>query len=61
MQRTIEPELKYCPKCGDEYRAEIIACAACAVSLISGREVIELRRQEERKLVDRRRPIRPMT
>lgn len=59
MQRTIEPDLKYCPQCGGEYRAEIAACAACSASLISGREVIDRQRQEERKLAERRRPIRP--
>jgi uncharacterized protein (UPF0212 family) len=59
MQRTLEPELKYCPKCGDEYRAEITVCAVCAVYLISGMKLLDLRRQEERKLAERRRPISP--
>lgn len=35
----IDPELKYCPRCKDEYRAEIVACAACEVPLISGVEM----------------------
>ena len=32
----IDAELQYCPRCGDEYLAEIRTCAACAVELISG-------------------------
>jgi uncharacterized protein (UPF0212 family) len=32
----IDPGLKYCPQCGDEYRAEILRCAGCAVDLITG-------------------------
>lgn len=35
---AIDCELKYCPRCGDEYRPEIERCAACAVELISGGE-----------------------
>ena len=31
-----DDELKYCPVCRDEYRAEIRQCAACDVSLIDG-------------------------
>lgn len=38
--RLRDPELKYCPVCDDEYRADIKICAACAVELIPGREKI---------------------
>jgi hypothetical protein len=58
MQHPIDPELKYCPQCGDEYRVEIIACAACAISLISGKAIIEQRQQREEKQAARR-PISP--
>ncbi|MFN2353285.1 MAG: hypothetical protein ABR512_02010 [Desulfopila sp.] len=34
-----ENDLKYCPLCRDEYRAEIIQCAACGVELVSGEEM----------------------
>ncbi len=40
---TVDPALKYCPRCGDEYRADIECCAACAVSLIAGRELLAQR------------------
>jgi hypothetical protein len=35
-----EEELKYCPICEDEYRAEIEKCAACGCSLLNGREML---------------------
>ena len=35
-----EEELKYCPICEDEYRAEIEKCAACGISLLSGSEML---------------------
>ena len=35
-----EDELKYCPSCEDEYRAEIEKCAACGISLLSGSEML---------------------
>jgi len=34
-----ENDLKYCPLCRDEYRAEILQCAACGVELLSGDEM----------------------
>ncbi len=50
MERRIEPDLKYCPRCGDEYRAEIEQCATCQVELLSGRQLqaLEQARQAER-------------
>ncbi len=38
----IDPELKYCPKCHDEYRAGIKMCAGCDVELITGVKFIDL-------------------
>lgn len=38
--RHRDPELKYCPVCDEEYRADIKMCAGCAVELIPGREKI---------------------
>ena len=36
----IEHDLKYCPKCRDEYRQEIEQCATCAIALVWGRELV---------------------
>lgn len=35
----IEHDLKYCPRCRDEYRAEAEFCAACAVPLVLGADL----------------------
>ncbi len=37
----IDPELKYCPKCGDEYMVHIENCANCNVKLMTGQEKID--------------------
>ncbi len=41
MSLTIDPELKYCLTCREEYRADITLCAHCGESLVSGTEVLE--------------------
>ncbi|MDO8946433.1 MAG: hypothetical protein Q7U88_04650 [Desulfocapsaceae bacterium] len=38
--RHRDPELKYCPVCDEEYRADIKMCVVCAVELIPGHEKI---------------------
>jgi len=35
-----DQDLKYCPVCEDEYRAEIEKCAVCECALLSGGEMI---------------------
>ena len=42
----IDPELKYCPKCNDEYRAEIVQCASCGIPLLSGTELLESHKKQ---------------
>ncbi|MEJ2690900.1 MAG: hypothetical protein P8130_13335 [Deltaproteobacteria bacterium] len=47
-----DPELKYCPKCKDEYMSHAANCAACQITLISGSDMqaieqnIQTRRSE---------------
>lgn len=36
----IDPELKYCPDCKDEYRADFTVCAACDKDLIRGEDLV---------------------
>ncbi len=36
MELFIDPDLKYCPRCNDEYRADIVSCAECGVELLTG-------------------------
>ncbi len=41
----IEADLKYCPKCKDEYRADIELCADCGVVLITGTDMLTIKNQ----------------
>lgn len=43
----IDPELKYCPSCNDEYMPHIATCVACKTELLAGEEM--LAREEARK------------
>ncbi len=38
MDTGVDVSMAYCPRCGDEYRAEITCCVSCEVDLISGAE-----------------------
>jgi hypothetical protein len=55
----VEPDLKYCPKCNDEYRAEIEKCAVCGIDLITGRQKIELEEARRRELEGRVSDLSP--
>lgn len=36
-----DADLKYCPTCRDEYRAEVESCATCKITLLTGREMAD--------------------
>ena len=55
----VELDLKYCPKCDDEYRAEIENCAACCIKLITGQQKIELEEIRRKKLESRGGDLSP--
>jgi len=55
----IDPDLKYCPKCNDEYRAEIGKCAVCGIDLITGRQKIEMEEALRKKLASRTTDLSP--
>jgi len=38
IREGIDTEMRYCPKCGDEYRPTLTDCPACGAALISGEE-----------------------
>ena len=50
---AIDCGLKYCPQCGDEYRAEIVRCAGCNVDLITGTERLAMDQARNRGRTDR--------
>jgi hypothetical protein len=55
----IDPELKYCPRCSDEYRAEIEKCAACEIALITGAQKLTLESQWREKVTRRKGELTP--
>ena len=59
MNLIIDPELKYCPSCRDEYRAEITTCAACAVELLTGTQMLNLVEQKQQKKASRNMKLTP--
>jgi hypothetical protein len=55
----VEPDLKYCPKCDDEYLTEIEKCAACGIDLITGQQKIEMAEALKKKLESRVSELSP--
>lgn len=45
--------LKYCPACGGEFRAEVMECGGCKISLVSGAEMAA--REQDREALRQRR------
>ncbi len=57
--RYIDPDLKYCPTCDEEYREEIVSCASCSVELLTGSERLAMEEAEKTKLAGRSMDISP--
>lgn len=55
----VDPELKYCLQCNDEYMPEIENCGVCGMKLISGQEVMEKEEARNRRLESRAGRITP--
>ncbi|MDG4476604.1 zinc ribbon-containing (seleno)protein DG [Thiovibrio frasassiensis] len=55
----IERDLKYCPKCRDEYRAEAETCATCAIALIWGAELVVMESNNGASRRNRKGPLTP--
>ena len=49
MDLIIDPDLKYCPACEDEYRAEIEQCAVCGMKLLTGAEMLRMQETGSRR------------
>jgi hypothetical protein len=49
-----DPELKYCPKCNDEYLAHIENCGVCATKLLTGDEMSSQNSSREERLAGRK-------
>jgi hypothetical protein len=55
----VDPELKYCLQCNDEYMPQIEKCGVCGMKLISGREMLEREEVRTRNLAKRAGRITP--
>ncbi len=49
----VDPELKYCLQCNDEYMPEIENCGVCGMKLITGQEMLEKEEARNRKFEGR--------
>ncbi|SHO50461.1 hypothetical protein SAMN02745220_03467 [Desulfopila aestuarii DSM 18488] len=58
-QLGIDPEMCYCPSCGDEYRADITTCAGCNIALISGTEKLSQAKEKTEAFFSRSMEIGP--
>jgi hypothetical protein len=55
----VDLDLKYCPQCNDEYRAEIEKCAVCGVDLLTGAQKIAMEEERRKKLEKRTAELSP--
>jgi len=46
----IDPELKYCVQCNDEYMPHMETCGVCGMKLLSGQEMLAREEARNRKL-----------
>ncbi|MFW8601325.1 hypothetical protein ACOHYD_07570 [Desulfobacterota bacterium M19] len=59
MKYQIDPGMRYCLTCHDEYRPEITTCAACGTTLISGAEMRTRQLKHQSRLLARKGEIEP--
>lgn len=55
----LEHDLKYCPKCRDEYRQEIETCATCALPLVLGADLAARERNRGGSRLQRKGALTP--
>jgi hypothetical protein len=59
MNEPFDPELQYCPRCLDEYRADILTCAACGIALQSGQQMLDRQAKDKQHRAARSLEIAP--
>ena len=59
MKYRIDPELMYCPRCQDEYRAGIVMCATCEVELLSGGMMLKAQEKKDERIAEGSMEISP--
>ncbi|MFW2367846.1 MAG: hypothetical protein ACN4GW_15630 [Desulforhopalus sp.] len=59
LVHDVDTTMNYCPRCGDEYRADIASCASCNVPLISGEEKLSQVLDQKEIRADRSMELSP--
>ncbi len=59
MKYEIDPGMRYCLTCRDEYRPEVTTCATCGTTLINGAEMQARQLKHQSKLLARKGEIEP--
>lgn len=59
MTMDIDPEMRYCLTCNDEYIPEMTSCGVCGAALITGGEMLERRRSGSRQVAGRKGALTP--
>ncbi|WP_028579854.1 zinc ribbon-containing (seleno)protein DG [Desulfogranum japonicum] len=57
MSTRYDPDLKYCPQCGEEYQKHASRCVDCSVLLLSGTRMVKRQRLKEQHEMGRMQPI----
>jgi len=59
MAFDIDPEMRYCPKCNDEYEPEMTACGVCGMALVLGAEMLMPRQTTRQQAAVRKGALTP--
>lgn len=59
MAFDIDPEMRYCPKCNDEYEPEMTACGVCGTALLLGAELHGRRHATRQQVASRKGALTP--
>ncbi len=59
IHQAVDVAMKYCPQCGDEYRASVAICHSCQVELLSGEEKLQQIAEQEQQRASRSMDIGP--
>lgn len=59
MITDIDPHMRYCLTCNDEYIPEMTKCGVCGAELVSGNEVLARRQAGRQRTASRKGPLTP--
>lgn len=59
MISDIDPQMRYCPRCQDEYMPDRAACGVCGTALLTGAEMLVQRQSSDQQKVTRKGALTP--